>query len=304
MRREYEYHTVDFSIDDLHCRLITDRGFNHKTVSTDSNLLHSHYYQEMFFVSSGKVDILFSDHAVTLSENDWICIAPDVLHNSVLHNETTLQTQRYVFAFTLASDNEKSSLLAEFRQIFQSVPYRILRGDERLSALYRRMISYYTDLSLKTDDRVRLLAACFPELLFYSKVMLGASGSGAAPTPVCADREYQQYLINAYINQHYMEDFNPEELGRLVYLSVQQVSRIVRRMTGHTLHRYVIFLRMQSAAKLLTETKLKVKDIAESVGYTSIHGFYAAFSNAYNTTPKNYRSNTKVLNKKRHEEAL
>lgn len=79
-------------------------------------------------------------------------------------------------------------------------------------------------------------------------------------------------------------------IGRTNY-SHAQFSKIFRQYTGMSVIEYVVNLRLDYAANLLTKTSRSVLDIASAVGYDSVSFFIRIFKKKYGTTPSQYRKN-------------
>lgn len=73
--------------------------------------------------------------------------------------------------------------------------------------------------------------------------------------------------------------------------SHSQFSKIFRQYTGMSVIEYVVNLRLDHAANLLTKTSRSVLDIASAVGYDSVSFFIRIFKKKYGTTPCQYRKN-------------
>ena len=70
---------------------------------------------------------------------------------------------------------------------------------------------------------------------------------------------------------------------------VYWLSREIRRRTGKTYKELLQEKRMQQAVYLLTNSKIPVTDIIESVGYDNTSYFYRKFRERYGMSPKEYR---------------
>lgn len=95
--------------------------------------------------------------------------------------------------------------------------------------------------------------------------------------------------VNEYIEQHLQEDLSLIRIAELVYLSPTYFSKLYKNMTGMNFKEYVTDRRMKKAAELLQTTNLKIKDIAEAVGFESPPYFNRAFKKYYKVTPLEYR---------------
>ena len=71
-------------------------------------------------------------------------------------------------------------------------------------------------------------------------------------------------------------------------LSVSKLSRLFRQMYNIPLHTYVIERRLYEGAKLLSEGKLSVGEVAWRVGYAKQSQFTAAFKRRFHILPRDY----------------
>lgn len=79
------------------------------------------------------------------------------------------------------------------------------------------------------------------------------------------------------------------ELAGVMNQNLYQLSRFVKRHTGHTFKALLQVKRLNQAAFLLTTTKLSVADIIYHVGYDNTSYFHRVFREKYGMTPKEYR---------------
>lgn len=84
-------------------------------------------------------------------------------------------------------------------------------------------------------------------------------------------------------------DASVESLQRRYHYNADYFNRLVKRQTGETLSQFRQELRLSEAARLLTQTDLRVDAIASYVGYHNQGFFYRIFSARYGMTPAKYR---------------
>ena len=72
------------------------------------------------------------------------------------------------------------------------------------------------------------------------------------------------------------------------------LSREIKRRTGNTYKELLLEKRLSQAVYLLTNTQIKVSEIAAAVGYNNISYFYRIFQARYGMSPKEYRAANKV----------
>lgn len=113
-----------------------------------------------------------------------------------------------------------------------------------------------------------------------------SSGSG---------KDLVEYVEN-YIAKHYSEDININELAEMSNFNVSYLSRSFKKYKGLTPIEYLTSLRIDTAKNFLAENdKMKIKDVAEMVGYSNQYYFCKVFKLITGITPTKYRED--YLNK-------
>lgn len=97
------------------------------------------------------------------------------------------------------------------------------------------------------------------------------------------------YIIVNYMNEHYTETISLQDIARKFYLSKEHLSRNFRKKIGVTVTEYITNLRMNKAKELLQIQHLKIKEIANQVGYEDEKYFSKVFRHKFSVTPKNFR---------------
>ena len=93
-----------------------------------------------------------------------------------------------------------------------------------------------------------------------------------------------------YIENHY-NDGSLGECANLLHYDLYWLSREIKRQTGKNYTDLLQEKRMAQAAFLLRTTKMRVSDIALSVGYENASYFHRLFMKTYGVSPKQYRDN-------------
>lgn len=274
-----KYADTMLSIDGIVFTLIMDDAMLIDNIGIKS--LHSHKYFELFFVEKGDIQIELGTKIITIFENEVVIIPPHIIHRS-------LSGHKYIRVFCIEflmvpSDSQNRS--RTFMNILRTDTPIVLNTNTELKAVFSRFEHY---AQRESKYKLALMGACFYEMLCLIKELFADQ---ADTDKVLSDlnSEYRGYIIDDYINSHFLQEISLSELARLVYLSERQVNNIIKKTYGQSFHKRVLSLRMQNATKLLCETDMMIKDIAVSVGYASVHGFYSAFEKLYDVTPDEYR---------------
>lgn len=92
-----------------------------------------------------------------------------------------------------------------------------------------------------------------------------------------------------YIKQNYFRDISLKSIASLVLISPAYLSATFRQETGTKLNNFICQIRIENACKLLTNTEMKVYDVAMSVGFCDEKYFFSVFKKHIKMTPLKYR---------------
>ncbi len=108
-------------------------------------------------------------------------------------------------------------------------------------------------------------------------------------------KEYVQKFnaLMDYIDEHYMEDLNLEDIAKSIGFSKFHFSRLFKQYTNFTFCDYLCYRRIKVAEELLAEPDLSITEIALQAGFPSISTFNRLFKQRKNCTPSEYRSKNK-----------
>jgi AraC family transcriptional regulator len=93
-----------------------------------------------------------------------------------------------------------------------------------------------------------------------------------------------------YIHTHLSQNMGLEELAQLVNLSSHHFGKLFKESMGITIHQYVLQCRVDRAKKLLTNQKLSLAAIAQTVGFYDQSHFTNVFRRQTKLTPRQYRA--------------
>ena len=97
-------------------------------------------------------------------------------------------------------------------------------------------------------------------------------------------------LAVQYLNHHFNRDVTLGELAAHVGLSTNYLSNLFKKEVGQNFVEYLSKIRMETAKRLLTESSLKIYEIAQQVGFTEEGYFSKVFKKTVGLSPNEYRS--------------
>lgn len=92
-----------------------------------------------------------------------------------------------------------------------------------------------------------------------------------------------------YINKHYNEDININQLASIEHYNVNYYSEWFKKQTGMCPRIYIQKLRIEKAKELLITTNYSISEISNQVGYDHSSSFCRVFKVLQNMSPTKYR---------------
>ncbi|MBS6643799.1 MAG: AraC family transcriptional regulator [Clostridiaceae bacterium] len=102
----------------------------------------------------------------------------------------------------------------------------------------------------------------------------------------------------SFIEQHFQNDITIEDIAAFCNLNRSYFGKIFRDAVGKSPQEFLISYRMTKAAELLKLTGLSIGDIGNAVGYPSQLHFSRAFKKTYGISPRQWRDENKIAEKK------
>ncbi|MFK8332834.1 GlxA family transcriptional regulator [Pseudomonas sp. BJa5] len=96
--------------------------------------------------------------------------------------------------------------------------------------------------------------------------------------------------VQAYILAHLKDDLSVPALAARAGMSERNFARVFKLEAGSTPAEFVELARIDSARRLVEESDIPLKRLADAVGYANIDGFRRAFVRRLGVTPSDYRA--------------
>lgn len=101
--------------------------------------------------------------------------------------------------------------------------------------------------------------------------------------------------ITAYIEEHYDEELNRDQLANMVGISQEYFSRLFKTKTGTNFSKYLSELRIKKAQEYLLTSKSSLREIAQSVGYRDEFYLSHKFKQVTGDSPSLYMKRPKRI---------
>lgn len=91
------------------------------------------------------------------------------------------------------------------------------------------------------------------------------------------------------IENESFQEVSIKRIAESMYVSKEHLIRMFKRETGKTPHQYIIERRIAYSCKLLSDTRMQIKQIAHGVGYKTTSSFSSQFRKSIGMSPMEYR---------------
>ena len=250
-------------------------------------ILDSHYhdgYHQLIYCISGEAIAYSNDEKHKLESHTIQLINPGVVHSIESVSKNGLQTLDIKF---IVNNEDLSKRLKEipsfidvdddcFRNLLEKIR---IEGDRRqyeymsyCQLLLGELLVELLRTQKKTDTKIDR------PVNFYYKENISEIGN----------------RIMNYISDHYTERLASADFARDLNFSYRYLSRILINDIGMSPIEYLEYYRCNTACEMLSVMNYELKEIAEKVGYPSVHQFSKSFKRVIKMSPGMYRSTTQL----------
>lgn len=261
----------------------------------------SHDFWELLYVDKGKFIIQTERNLYNMRQGELLIVEPGMFHSTRSNGEVAPNV--FVVSFECKSPGMR---------IFADHNYLHL-GEKERELLTQLMDegsnAFGPDLSVTPRKRlVRRKSAPFGseqlfvlslELLLVQLIrnltvtqvqprILTVSGERENQDPDLASR------VIAFMQEHISEELTLDQLCGAFHIGKTQLSILFRNKTGSSVMKYWNRLKIEKAKAYIREDVFNLSEIAELLGYSSLHYFSKHFKKMTGTSPSEY---AKILNK-------
>ena len=249
---------------------------------------HSHDYVEMVYMGAGQTRHTVNGTAITLRTGELLMLGQHARQSIEAAGESDIAVNFIVrpgfFSGTLPFLGEEETPLRRF-------VVNCLTGENEAGTLLFRVADVlpvqnlienllYTLLEDTPNRRGILqmtMGLLFAQLLNHTETL-----------QLDTQEQSAVFSVLRYVEEHYRDGSLGEIAARLHY-ELPSLSRLIRQQTGRNYTELVQEKRLSQAAWLLRNTRRRVDEIANAVGYENLSYFHRLFAARFGQSPKKYR---------------
>lgn len=275
-----------FTLEDtlIHVPMISYRHF------TEPLPRHSHSKNafELHYVTAGKGFVVLENQTFPLSPGVLYITGPNIAHEQIPDESESLTEFGLFF---LISESESNSHLAD-----QFIKHDLWLGDagKEIDALAQAILWEKTNQKPGYRQKIPLLLAELMIECVRNFVSDGKIYDNKLPVPsnklsVHLLQEENTLLVIDEIFLCRYADITLEQLADSIGLSTRQAQRLLEKNYNKSFSSMKLEARMAAAETLLRNSSLKITEISNRIGYSSIEHFSNAFKKFYKVSPGQYR---------------
>lgn len=254
-----------------------------------SNSVHAHAYYELLVALEGDYFVeLAEGERVVLTKDSACLISPDTYH-CTRRNQTIPRVLGIRFYYSRGEGTP--SIYDSFdRELQRKCFPRVFREDCELFSLLHRLAEEFKGNDFASELYAQTLFTqfylCMARLLIRTNPVKTQRGERSFH-----DNEQNRrrlFLEDVFCNR-YTEPLSEDSISKEMNLSKRQLNRVLQEIYGKGFRQLLVESRLHHGAQLLLTTDRSVEDIAYTVGYSSISGFYSAFRQQYGVSVGRYR---------------
>lgn len=233
-------------------------------------------------VLSGKGTYKVNNKEYHLEAGDGFLIYPDELIYYEADKEEPWDYIWVGFVGTKVNDYLARTTLSKSNPVFSL---------DKNSNLIDSMYSVISATGVNTNKNLKILSTLYE--FFY--VLLEELPDNMENKKVSQQTYLEEALL--YIQSNYQDDISVMDIANHLCIDRSYLHRIFKKHVNKSPQEYILSLKIEKAATLLSTTDLRIGDISRSVGYSDTLLFSKTFKKLKDCTPSEYRkSNVKCDN--------
>ena len=261
----------------------------------------SHDFWELVCVDRGEIDALAGDRRLTLKKGNILFHKPNEFHNVLTNGKVS--PSLVVIGFECHSpaiksfedqlmsvqDTEKellAQIIVEARNTFSGRlddPYQeeLIFNSEPLTFGSAQLISHYLE---------QLMIHLYRRYFSYSLPVRSSR--------FLAEASSGNDTYNRYMEEHLGERMTIDRICRDNLVGRSQLQKLFRDTKGCGVIEFFSMMKIDTAKQMIRDNQLNFTQIADRLGYNSIHYFSRQFKQITTMTPSEYATSIRLLSEK------
>lgn len=269
--------------------------FHYKDTYTNEVTLHHHDFYEIYFFLSGEVRYLIEGKIYKLIPGDIVIINSNELHQPFIESNSK-SYERIVLWISKEFVKSISTDATDFSKCFedellhrQNVLRASIEQQQSIKMTLIKLLNNTTNTGFGSDVSFRIYIS---EILLTINQALMEKEKG-----IHQDKSIHQLKTSkpdsivesviSYIEEHIEEEITLDDIAAKFYISKFYLSRVFKRNTNTTIHRYIVQKKLISAKELILKN-IPLTEVYKRIGFGDYCNFLRAFKAEYGITPSEF----------------
>lgn len=258
----------------------------------------AHQFWEFLYVDKGEVDILAGTKGYKLQKGDIVFHSPDEFHSVKANGKTAPNIMVVSFNCSSPSMNYFKS-----NKIFNLSSYQInllskifCEGQKTFSTnlnyFYKELVKKEASDEFASEQLIKL----YIELLLIDIIRSDIKNENCSRIDTVVKEKMENDVVDEIINfmkENIHDNFTFDFICKKFFIGETHLKTIFKKKTNEGVMAYFHRLKMEEAKKLIREKEYNFSQIAEILGFKSIHYFSRCFKKFTNMTPSEYATSLK-----------
>jgi len=236
--------------------------------------IEGHMFHQLIFSLEGQGQLIVKNEMKKVGENQLIYLQDNEYHKyyADIENADNWKTGWIAFRGNAISDTLKGIGISQ--SFVCDISPLIIKKFEQILRLYEG----------KDPFKIQLMSVQLYDLLVTLIQM-----QEKKITKKTRENGIQFSRVIEFMEENYQKDVSLEEFAEIMHVSPPYFCKIFKMAIKMTPIEYIQMLRIESAKRMLLQTNLKVKDIANAVGYKDSSYFSLIFKKREGISARRYR---------------
>lgn len=291
-----EYRSYNFPFD---FPILLLSGEHWKISNVPSKTLHFHNCLEIGVChsESGYMEFIDMKNPLYFKEGDITCVPRNIPHTTYSSPNTESRWSYLFIDLPQLFKNFAPNISHSFTlSLSAHKNFQYILSCDRYPQMYELTMQVIREIEeqkthYKTSSMALLLSLCIE----IHRIQSESSGK-LEPASRISENAMVISPVFDYIEDHYFEHFNMDFLADICRLSPTHFRRLFHSITGSSPLEFLNNTRIAKACNLLRSTEYSILHISEMVGFHSVSSFNRHFMTIMQTTPRDYRNETLMVN--------
>ncbi len=238
---------------------------------------HTHPFNEIYFLLSGKVNYFIKDELFTANSGDVIMVKRHYIHTTSYPAGTA--SERILILY------DDAFLGGEYKELtnYNAQKKLFSLSHERQSEIEKVVRKLYLEYKNKEENYLNMCKNLLGQLLILLKREdKPDTEKELSGTPLVIQNAAK------YITANFGDDLTLQSLSQMFAMSPSYFSKSFKQFTGLGVNEYITAVRLANAKKLLKTSTLSITEISLKCGFNDSNYFATVFKKMNGVSPKRY----------------